>query len=197
MQGSKKDANKVPASEFAHRYGWPESAVVSRIRAGIYDGFEEHGTWYVLRPLSVLPEPQKEAQPDVLKAALDSPLQTQSRIPSRWSLGLQPDDASWAYIAATSVRLLGATLVISSFLFIGLQFFLPGWFVLFIGEIATRGILWRERQGKGPGSAGRGRWLAAHMLRVCSGLLVAAFVGWLVIGIVMGLVGSAGPTGAR
>lgn len=40
---------KIPADEFAQRHGWRTSAVVHRIRAGIYDGVKEGGTWYVLR----------------------------------------------------------------------------------------------------------------------------------------------------
>ena len=40
---------KIPADEFAQRHGWRTSAVVHRIRAGIYDGVREDGTWYVLR----------------------------------------------------------------------------------------------------------------------------------------------------
>ena len=40
---------KIPADEFARRHGWRKSAVVHRIRAGIYDGVKEGGTWYVLR----------------------------------------------------------------------------------------------------------------------------------------------------
>ena len=40
---------KVSADEFAQRHGWRMSAVVHRIRAGIYDGVKEGGTWYVLR----------------------------------------------------------------------------------------------------------------------------------------------------
>lgn len=40
---------KVSADEFARRHGWPTSAVISRIRRGIYDGVREGQTWYVLR----------------------------------------------------------------------------------------------------------------------------------------------------
>ena len=40
---------KIPADEYARRHDWPTSAVVHRIKAGIYDGVEESGTWYVLR----------------------------------------------------------------------------------------------------------------------------------------------------
>ena len=49
---------KVPADEFARHYGWPTSAVVNRIRTGIYDGVCEDGKWYVVgRSLPVeLPE---------------------------------------------------------------------------------------------------------------------------------------------
>lgn len=39
---------RVSADEFARRHGLPESAVVHRIRAGIYDGVYEDETWYVL-----------------------------------------------------------------------------------------------------------------------------------------------------
>jgi hypothetical protein len=40
---------KIPAADFAAEHGMPETAVVHRIKAGIYDGIEEDGTWYVLR----------------------------------------------------------------------------------------------------------------------------------------------------
>lgn len=41
--------DKISADEFARRHGWRKSAVVQRIKAGIYDSVKEHGTWYVLR----------------------------------------------------------------------------------------------------------------------------------------------------
>ena len=44
-----KTFQKIPADEFASRHGWPTSAVVHRIRAGIYEGVKEDGTWFVLR----------------------------------------------------------------------------------------------------------------------------------------------------
>ena len=40
---------KVPAEEYARRHGWRKSAVVHRIRAGLYDGVKEGGTWYVFQ----------------------------------------------------------------------------------------------------------------------------------------------------
>jgi hypothetical protein len=39
---------RIPADQFARRYGWRTSAVIHRIRAGIYDGFRDGDTWYVV-----------------------------------------------------------------------------------------------------------------------------------------------------
>lgn len=39
----------VRADDYAREHGWIESAVIHRIRAGIYEGHEEDGTWYVYR----------------------------------------------------------------------------------------------------------------------------------------------------
>jgi hypothetical protein len=38
---------KIPASEFAAARGIPESAVLYRIKSGIYDGIEEDGKWFI------------------------------------------------------------------------------------------------------------------------------------------------------
>ena len=40
---------RIPAAEFAARHGFRESAVVSRIQKGIYDGVEVDGEWHVIR----------------------------------------------------------------------------------------------------------------------------------------------------
>ena len=53
--------DKVSADEFARRHGWRKSAVVQRIKAGIYDGVKEHGTWYVLRDA---PKEVRRFEPD-------------------------------------------------------------------------------------------------------------------------------------
>ena len=39
---------RIPADEYARCYGWRTSAVIHRIRAGIYTGFREGKTWYVV-----------------------------------------------------------------------------------------------------------------------------------------------------
>lgn len=39
----------VLARDYARRHGWRESAVIHRIQAGIYDGEQVDGEWYVLR----------------------------------------------------------------------------------------------------------------------------------------------------
>ena len=46
---------RIPAAEFAASRGVPESAVVHRIKAGIYEGAEEGGVWYVVRPAKAAP----------------------------------------------------------------------------------------------------------------------------------------------
>lgn len=49
---------KIAAAEFAAARGIPESAVVHRIKSGIYDGAEENGVWFVIRrSSSVNPSP--------------------------------------------------------------------------------------------------------------------------------------------
>lgn len=40
---------RIPVSEFAAQHGFRESAVISRIRKGIYDGTEADGEWFVIR----------------------------------------------------------------------------------------------------------------------------------------------------
>ncbi|GAB5518143.1 MAG: hypothetical protein RhofKO_03940 [Rhodothermales bacterium] len=52
-----RTVEKIPASQYAARYGWQEDAVIHRIRSGIYDGVEEDGTWYILLNYSTDIEP--------------------------------------------------------------------------------------------------------------------------------------------
>jgi hypothetical protein len=49
--------NYVPVSEWAIRYGFRESEIHHRIRAGILDGVELDGVWYVVRTLKTGPAP--------------------------------------------------------------------------------------------------------------------------------------------
>lgn len=57
---------KTPAAEYAALRGIPETAVIHNIKAGIYEGVEENGAWFVIRRIHVSeqePSPKPERVP--------------------------------------------------------------------------------------------------------------------------------------
>ena len=74
---------RVPIEAFAAERGIPASAVLSRIKSGIYSGVEEGGTWYVLRQKRAeeLPVARPPNAPPV--ASPSEPVERITRITSR------------------------------------------------------------------------------------------------------------------
>ena len=57
------ERQKIPADEFARACGSREAEIVERIHAGIYDGVEEGGRWFVVPRRPVPASPRKTGLP--------------------------------------------------------------------------------------------------------------------------------------
>ena len=180
---------KIPAEKFAARYGWRVSAVISRIRAGIYDGVEENGRWYVLRPaktdpVNITSEPQKKSY-----QLAQSPSSTLQFRPFRNPFkGRPPQFTSWTYIAIATVHSVGCAMMISGLFAYSLvgpttvvAFFGPiqalGLVLFFAFDLALKGILWWERRKNVKfDSPSANRRVAAKALGVFQGVVGMAFL---------------------